>query len=218
MTALLTNPTGLECQIKWLWQGHFRYVNNLYIPDTVEEDWQLSDVMNAIENDSDWISSLRAAQNEECRLLSIQGRIRGRPDAGTTQLINVNQLGLVVGDPTPSWLTINLRQIPDNANRLIVSGTPTPFKPGRMAMPGLTDVDIEGNTLGSAATALWQDVADNLMRIVEGTNPQDSPAFSLAMTRLEKLSPGPEFPPILRAKANVLTTFPANIGTQLTAR
>src|SRR3990172_1744797 len=129
MGADLSNVTGLEVQIKWLWQGHFRYINNLYVPDTNVTAWLLSELMDRVVDDSGWISDFADVQHTQCTLLQILGRVRGRADAGTTITRVVNQAGLVTGDPTPSWLTVNLRAIPDNANRLIVTSTPTPFKP-----------------------------------------------------------------------------------------
>jgi len=216
--ALLTNPTGLEVQIKFRWQGKNRYVNNLYVPVDSTEDWDLHDTMLAIQDESGWVSDLADAMHTSLVIESITGRVRGRDDAGSTDTLTVEQAGLKTGGATPSWMTFNVWQIPDNANRLIVSGTPSLFKRGRIAFPGVVDVDLVGNNLDTVAAALFQTAAINMASIPEVVGAGATPGFGLVMTRLEQVVPEPGQPYILRAKANITAMVPGKPGTQLTAR
>lgn len=216
--ALLTNPTGLEVQIKFRWGGKNRYINNLLVPVDTTEDWELHNVMLAIQDESGWISELADAMHTGCVIESITGRVRGRPDTGATETITVEQAGLKTGGATPSWMTFNVWQIPDNVNRLIVSGAPSLFKRGRMAFPGVVDVDLVGNLLDTAAAGLFVNAAISMASIPAVVGTFASPQFGLVMVRHEKLGPGPEYPPILRAKANILACVAGKPGTQLTAR
>lgn len=218
MAALLTNGTGVEVQLKFRWQGKNRYINNDYMPNTSAVDWDLTEVMNSIIDESGWVSAIADATHTECVLESITGRVRGRDDAGTTETRVIEQAGLLVGAATPSWLTFNVWQIPDNTNRLIISGTPSLFKRGRIAFPGVRDIDIAGNNLDSSAAGGFVTAATAMMSIPSGSSPASDVAFSLVMNRNVRTGTAPNYTYTLVQRANVLSVVAGKIGTQLTAR
>lgn len=218
MTALLTNPTGIEMQFKFRWQGKNRYINELFVPNTNVATWDFEAVMDQVLNESGWVSALADCMNDACILESITGNIRGRDDSGTTLTLTIEQAGLVVGTATPSWLTYNVWQIPDNTNRLIVSGSPTLFKRGRLAFPGVTAEAITGNTLTQAVRDDYMTAATAMLAIPAGADPNVAPAFSAIITRHLKVGTQKPYTYVLQAKANFTGVVAGRVGTQLTAR
>jgi len=207
--ADLTNPTGIELQVRYDWMGIKRYVNNLYVPMTDGEDWDLVAVTQAY-RDLMINAAVLACLQTTCFVDRVVGRVRGRPDAGVTHTEEVNVAGTASGGQTPAWLTFVLRQIPDNTNRLILVPGTSIFRQGRISLPGVSTDFIAGNTVDGAALALYEAAGDYFAGIAEGGDPVDNPGFGLVMTRVSGTT--------VQAKANMSQITPGELGTQLTAR
>lgn len=207
--ANLSNPTGIELQVRYDWVGIKRYINNLYIPFTLDEDWDLETVVQDY-RDQMISATVLAVLNTNCFVDRIVGRVRGRSDAGVTHTEEVNVAGTASGAITPAWLTMTLRQIPDNVNRLILVPGTSIFRQGRISLPGVSTSDILGNTVTGAALTRYEAAAEFFASVGEGADPELNPGFGLAMTRVVG--------GVLQAKCNMSQVVPGELGTQLTAR
>lgn len=212
MPAVLTNTTGVEMRLTFIRTatGKRRYINNLYIPNTAAENWDLETVVG--DHLEAWESSgLAAVLHEQWALSSIQGRVRGnRPDAGVTYTEDSTIVGTVTGVLSPDWLTWVYLQEPDNVNRLVlVSGTSI-FRKGRISMPSPPGSFVNGNNVSTAARTLYDALIPFWLGIPANPNPVLNPGFSLAMTRVVE--------GVLQAKCNVLDLLPGELGHQDTAR
>lgn len=205
--ADLTNPTGAEVTWKLRYGGETGFTNNLYVPQTNQLDWDYSELQDQLVEHH--LPLIRAVISTLAVVESLSIRKRGTPDAGSVFTRTIEESGLQPGNPAPAWLTWKFRQVPNNAERLIVSGTPTPFKFGRVQFMGVPAAAIfgEGGVVGivddliSLATAL-----PNIPQITTGTPEND--AFSLVMVR--------HAGNVLQAKANLLDLTQQGIGHQLT--
>lgn len=207
--ADLNNPTGIELQLIFSWQGAQRYINNDYRPISAVEDWDFEAVMD--DWATQWLASpLAAAMHTTCTLHTIKGRVRGRPDAGMVINKAVSIVGTVTGNPTPSWLVGGLVQEPDNANRRIVIPGTTIFRKGRISMPGVPTSFVAGNGIAGPGISAYEAVIPFFLGLSEGVVPADNPGFELVMNR--------NTPAGLAATANVLEINVGELGTQLTAR
>lgn len=212
MTALLTNSTGIELQLIFQRNpdGKRRYINNLYIPNTAAEDWDLETVVNDYVTAWD-NSDLAAVLHTSWELLAVQGRVRGeRPDAGVTFTAASTVVGTVTGNQTPAWLVYTLLQEPDNVNRLVLTPGTTIFRKGRIAMPSPPASFLNGDTINGTSLLLYEALFPYWLGIDPNANPALNPGFSLAMTRVTL--------GVVNAKANVLSIVGGEVGTQLTAR
>jgi len=212
MTAVLTNSTGVEMRLRFVRTatGKYRHINNLYIPNTTAEDWDLETVVD--DYLAEWeVSGLAAVLHEEWALADIQGRVRGdRPDAGVTYTVSSTIVGTVTGALAPDWLTWVHLQVPDNVNRLVVVAGTTIFRKGRISYPPPPVSFIQGNNVSNAALALYAALEPYWLGIPANANPVLNPGFTLAMTRVVGAT--------LKSKANVLDLLPGELGHQDTAR
>lgn len=212
--AVLTNVAQLQMRFKFLWRGVFRYINADFMPTVENAVWLTNEVMDTFQAQLTGSNAFENAMHTDCTLVDIIGRPRGlHAEVGQTFNRPLNIEGLVTGFPTPSWFTINIFEIPDNANRYVISPPQTIFKPGRMAMPGVAADHINGETLTSAAQVLWGSVAAIISGISEGADPDDSPAFDATLVRKAPTAP---FAPLQRA--NITAFQVARTGHQDTAR
>lgn len=212
MTAVLTNSTGIELQLIFQRSpdGKRRYINNLYIPNTAAEDWDLEtvvdDYVTAWDN-----SDLAAVLHTSWELLAVMGRVRGdRPDAGVTYTAASSVVGTVTGAQTPAWLVYTILQVPDNVNRLVLTLGTSIFRKGRIAMPSPPASFLDGDNVSATAISLYAALFPYWLGIDANANPTLNPGFSLAMTRVNL--------GVVNAKANVLSLIGGELGTQLTAR
>jgi len=210
MAAILTNSTGIELQLRFQMNNVVRHINNLYIPDTEAEDWDLETVVE--DYAAQWDSSgLLDCLSVNCTFLDITGRVRGeRPDAGVTHREVVGAAGTVVGNNAPAWLAFQLYQLPDNVNRLVLETPTSIFQKGRISMPGIPVSFIQGESVTSAAVALYVALFPYWRTIDPNANTALNPGFSLAMTRVVA--------GVVRAKCNITGMQTGELGTQLTAR
>lgn len=212
--AVLTNVSGMEIQFKFLWRGVFRYINEAYFPVVEQDDWDMATVADDLQAQILASTSPEEAMHVDCRFMSFTARARGmHPQVGQSFTRSLNIDGVKTGNPTPSWLTFNIFQIPDNENRYVISPPQTVFKPGRMAFPGIVAEDIDGETLTSGAGNDYVSFALILSGISEGVVPADNPGFEWVMVRR-----APTAPYAPRQYANILSLQEGRIGHQDTAR
>lgn len=214
MTADLTNASQLQIRYKILWRGVFRYINEEFMPNTNSTTWDADVVADDFQAELIASSAMASAFHTDMEWIDFTMRPRGsHAQVGQTFNRALNIVGTSTGNPTPSWLTFNVFQIPDNANREIITGTPSIFKPGRLAFPGVSADDIFGEGLQAGATTLMVTVAERLSSIADGAVPADNPGFSATMTRKQLTAP---FAPIQRC--NILSVQAGRLGHQDTAR
>jgi hypothetical protein len=140
----------------------------------------------------------------------VKVRERGTANAGQTTTIDVNEVGVVTGNKAPSYLTFSWTQLPDNANRLIVSGTPSIFRDGRIALPGVPAASFDGtNVVGSYVTDTTQ-VGEAFLNVPSSNPSSGNPDMTLCMTRVVGGT--------LLAKCNLTGIIFNGIGTQLTRK
>lgn len=212
--ADLTNVSQIQIRYKILWRGVFRYINEEFMPDTNSNTWDCDVVADDFLAELLASAAMAAAFHTDMTWVDFTMRVRGtHAQVGQTFTRALGIVGTATGNPTPSWLTFNVFQIPDNANREIITGTPSIFKPGRLAFPGVSADDIFGEGLQAGATTLMETVADRLSVINEGAVPADNPGFSATMTRKQPTAP---FAPIQRC--NILGVQAGRLGHQDTAR
>jgi hypothetical protein len=190
--------------------GKRRYINNLYIPNTAAEDWDLETVVQ--DYVTQWENSdLATVLHTAWELLYVMGRVRGdRPDAGITHTVAADVVGTVTGGQTPAWLVYTLLQEPDNVNRLVLTLGTSMFRKGRIAMPSPPASFLNGDNVSSTAVSLYAALFPYWLGLDANANPTLNPGFSLAMTRVNL--------GVVNAKANVSSIIGGELGTQLTAR
>lgn len=154
MPANLENTSYVELTVRTLVSGQICYTTMDYMSSVVDEIIDREDAtdqfINAIITSDYWQDCISISAT----LVSVTARSRG-PFAGLTFVQPIGDVGNRIGELMPTWDNWSILAPPDNETKYERPGATwvTPFKYGRINIPGISESDQTAGQVGAAVLA-----------------------------------------------------------------
>lgn len=202
----LDGGNAIEIQVRMVTQSQLVYTKMEYSPTGDNTTLSAQNCTEAFWEavSAEWLDCI----TEQTRVLSVQGRIRGNPNAGLTYTKTIDFDGTVVGDTLPVWVTATMTKYPDNETAYNPDDA-TPFKLGRVSISGIPESFQNRGVLTSAGLAALAPLA-NVLRVIPASIAWDTPELGMMITRYAN--------GLFVQRAWVTALTPSRVGSQLTRK